>query len=273
MKTGIELIKEINECSLKKGRAAFWWLGQLGYIIKLGMNTIYIDIFLSDIPNRNIKPLLKAEEITNADFIIGSHDHIDHIDRNVWNIISKSSPSSKFVVPRKYIEELSKDLCISKNRFIGLDDCISIVENDLKITGIAASHEFLNQDPVTGYYPCLGYVLEGNGCTLYHSGDCCIYEGLYSKLKNWNKYTAMFIPINGRDAKRYIANCIGNMTYQEAVDLVGVLKPSIAIPGHYDMFDFNSENPKLFADYLMAKYPDINYWIGEHGQKVIIEEI
>ena len=41
---------------------------------------------------------------------------------------------------------------------------------------------------------------------MYHSGDTCIYEGMYSKLRNWNKIDVMFIPINGRDAKRYREN-------------------------------------------------------------------
>jgi L-ascorbate metabolism protein UlaG (beta-lactamase superfamily) len=61
------------------------------------------------------------------------------------------------------------------------------------------------------------------------------------------------------------------MTYQEAVDLVGDLKPILAVPGHYEMFSANGENPWLFASYLQVKYPEVNYWIGSHGDKVIIK--
>jgi len=110
MKKGIELIEEINNCDLQKGNIAFWWLGQMGYIVKLG------------------------------------------------------------------------DLNIPEARFIGLSDDTSITSEGLKITGIAAAHEFLDKDVVTGSYPYLGFIIEGNGCVLYHSGDTCIYEGLYSKL-------------------------------------------------------------------------------------------
>ena len=66
----------------------------------------------------------------------------------------------------------------------------------------------------------------------------------------------MFPPINGRDAERLRDNCIGNMTYQEAADLVGVLKPGLAVPGHYDMFAFNGEDPRKFVDYVEIKYPE-----------------
>jgi L-ascorbate metabolism protein UlaG (beta-lactamase superfamily) len=60
------------------------------------------------------------------------------------------------------------------------------------------------------------------------------------------------------------------MTYQEAVDLAGNLRPKLVVPGHYEMFSSNSQDPALFADYLDAKYPGIQCWIGDHGEKVIV---
>lgn len=272
VKSGIELINDIDNCILESGNIAFWWIGQLGYVLKIGETVAYIDAFLSDLPNRNIPPLLKPEEIVNADFIIGTHDHVDHIDRDVWYRISISSPKAKFVVPKLLIDELSDNLNISKNRFIGLNDGLSIIEKDIKISAIPAAHEFLDQDAISRCYPYLGYIIEGNGCTIYHSGDTCIYEGIYLKLRQWNNFDVMFIPINGRDAKRYRANLIGNMTYQEAVDLVGTIKPGLVVPGHYEMFDENSENPLLFTDYLDVKYPGIRCWIGNHGEMVSVSK-
>lgn len=271
MKTGLDLINEIDKCKLGSGKVAFWWLGQLGFVVKLGELVIYLDPFLSEHPARNIPSLLNPLEIIHSDFIFGSHDHIDHIDRKVWRQLSLSSPNAKFFVPKVLIGSLSKDLKIPENRFIGLDDSMSVIEKGLKITGIAAAHEFLDRDPDTGCYPYLGYVIEGNGCVIYHSGDMCIYEGLYSKLKKWDRFDIMFIPINGRDGKRYRSNCIGNMTYQEAVDLAGLLKPGLVVPSHYEMFSSNSEDPLLFADYLSAKYPGIEYWIGNHGEMILKE--
>jgi len=273
MKTGTELIKEIQDCSPKEGSLAFWWLGQRGYAIKLGDWTVYIDMFLSDRHDRNIPPLLKPEDVNNAHFIIGSHDHSDHIDRKVWRRLHLSSPNARFIVPKVHITSLSNDLDIPKDRFIGLDDRVSIDLQGLKITGIASAHEFLDRDPITGSYPCLGYVIEGNGCTIYHSGDTCMYEGLQKKLMSWDKIDVMFVPINGRDGRRYRKNIIGNMTYQEAVDLAGTIKPGLVVPGHYEMFSSNSEDPELFADYIGAKYPDVKYWIGKHGEKVIVDKI
>lgn len=273
MKSGLELIQSIDKCTLEKGNMAFWWLGQLGYAVKLGEVVIYIDAYLAENPKRTVAPLLRPEEITNADFIFGSHDHSDHIDRKVWHQLSLSSPKARFVVPKLFIKALSKDLDIPEDRFLGLDDGLSVSEKGIKITGIAAAHEFLDRDTESGNYPYLGFVIEGNDCVLYHSGDTCIYEGLQSKLRNWERLDVMFIPINGRDAERLRRNCIGNMTYQEAVDIAGTIKPGLVVPGHYEMFTLNSENPQLFADYADVKYPGLKYWIGEHGEKVSVKTL
>ena len=46
------------------------------------------------------------------------------------------------------------------------------------------------------------------------------------------------------------------MTYQEAADLAGDVRPGTVIPGHWDMFADNSEDPGLFKDYIETKYKD-----------------
>lgn len=270
MKKGKDLIREINGCIPQHGTAAFWWLGQMGFAVKLGNKTIYLDIFLSERPDRNIPPLLKPDEITNADYIMGTHDHWDHIDRDIWKQLSISSPAARFIVSKLLIPSLSRDLDIPQERFIGLDDGVSVhLPDGMKVSGIASAHEFFDRDPGTGAYPHLGYVIEGNGCTLYHSGDTCIYEGMYQKLRALGKIDIMFLPINGRNGRRYRSGIIGNMTYQEAVDLAGTLKPGLAVPSHYEMFHGNEEDPSLFADYISAKYPEVRCWIGGHGEKVL----
>ena len=151
-------------------------------------------------------------------------------------------------------------------------DCARI--GGVTVHAIAASHEFLDPDPVSGLYPCLQYVIEGNGVRIYHAGDTVRYEGMLPKLKRFGPIDAALLPINGRDAERYRRNCIGNMTFQEAADLAGELQPGLAIPGHWDMFADNPGDPEAFADYLTVKYggrirvirPSLltPVWIGPH---------
>ncbi len=265
MKKSTELLNEIANTA----EDAFWWLGQLGYAVKLDGKVIYIDPFLADHAKRSVPALVQPEELTDADYVVGTHYHTDHIHLETWKRIAAANSDVKFILPDALLDLPEFQEMLPLDRCIGLDDETSFTENGITFTGIAAAHEFLDTNDM-GQNLYLGYVIKGQLHSLYHSGDCCIYEGLQTKLSAYTPLNVMFLPINGRDAERYKRNCIGNMTFQEAVDLAGALMPSLAVPGHYEMFPGNTEDPQLFADYLEAKYPGVNYWIGEHGTRVLI---
>lgn len=270
MKTGKALIVEIDATAVGKGQCALWWLGQHGFAVKLGQTVLYIDAYLSQNWARNVRPLLLPSEVTNADAIIGTHDHADHIDRPVWPEIANASPGAMFLAPQFVRDDLVSTLGLPAARVVGLDDGVSATVGDVEITAIPAAHELLSTDPVTGANEFLGVIIEGNGFCLYHAGDTCLYEGLHARLRTWNLDLAL-LPINGRDAKRLSSGCIGNMTYQEAVDLAGAIKPGLTIPTHFEMFDGNTENPQLFSDYIQVKYPALKAQVPVHGERLLID--
>jgi L-ascorbate metabolism protein UlaG (beta-lactamase superfamily) len=270
MNQGQPLIDEVNATSVSYGQCAFWWLGQHGFIIKLGTAICYLDAYLTPNPGRQVPPLLKAEEVRNANLILGTHDHGDHIDRNAWPAMAAASPDATFIIPQFVRAKGVEDLGLGNARVIGLDKGSRVEVDGIRVTAVPAAHELLDIDPVTGLHPYLGYIVEGNGFSLYHAGDTCIYEGMQSILRQW-KLDLALLPINGRDAKRLKSHCIGNMTYQEAVDLAGAIRPGLTIPTHFDMFAGNSENPQLFVDYMDVKYPGLRTMVPRHGERVVVE--
>jgi L-ascorbate metabolism protein UlaG (beta-lactamase superfamily) len=266
MLTHRALIDDIAACAPPRGTIAAWWLGQHGFVLKGGSTVIYLDPFLTAHPERTVAPLLAPAELANAQFVFGSHDHGDHIDRPVWPAIAAAAPGARFVVPRLLIPRLALELGIPSSRFVGIDDITGDELDGARFTGVAAAHEFLDRDPATGSYPYMGVSIEFNGVTLFHSGDSCVYEGYQTKLSRW-RFDAMILPINGRCAKRLAAGCIGNMTYQEAADLAGALAPGMTIPAHFEMFEFNSLDPTLFTDYMRVKYPKLAVHRPRHGER------
>jgi L-ascorbate metabolism protein UlaG (beta-lactamase superfamily) len=50
MRSGKELLKEIDTCRVNFGELAIWWLGQHSFIVKAGGTIIYLDPFLSPKP-------------------------------------------------------------------------------------------------------------------------------------------------------------------------------------------------------------------------------
>jgi L-ascorbate metabolism protein UlaG (beta-lactamase superfamily) len=262
MARGRRLFEEVRASAAPAG---FWWLRQATFIVKLGGTVVIIDPFLSEMEGRRYPPLFDARDAEGAvDVVACTHDHDDHIDPVAIEGLAKHTKAI-FVAPRAH-EARMRSLGATPDRFIGMNDEESRTVSGITFHAVKASHEFFDRTP-GDLYPHLGYVLQGAGRTVYHPGDGVWWEGLQARLSRWS-FDAMFLPINGRDAKRYRAGIIGNMTYQEAVDLAGGLPVKLAVPMHYDMFALNSADPNLFVDYMEAKYPGRRTWVGEPGEFV-----
>ena len=50
-----------------------------------------------------------------------------------------------------------------------------------------------------------------------------------------------------------------NLSHWEAADLVGKVKPKVAIPCHYDMFPDNTVDPKQFRAAMQLRAPGVAY--------------
>ena len=238
---------------IPEGCAHLWWMGQMGFMMKFGNTMLSLDYFASPREDRQVPPPIPAREVSGLDVIIGTHNHLDHIDHESWRIWKDTCPKAVFVFPARHLSDVLAD-GIRRERCIPLNAGESAVVGDVCIHAIAAAHEFLDQDADTGFFAALQYIVEGNGIKVYHAGDTLRYEGMLALLKAFSPLQAAILPINGRDGERYRRNCIGNMTFQEAADLAGEVRPGLVIPGHWDMFSGNSENPYAFLDYLEAKY-------------------
>ena len=235
------------------GSVSLKWLGQMGFLIETDNTRLCIDYFASSDDQRQTPVPIPAAELKDIDVFLGTHDHLDHIDHEAWKIWAKTNPKAKFVFPAAHMDKIAAD-GVDVHNAVGLNDGESLKLEGLTIHAIAAAHEFLDRDSITGFYPYLQYIIEMDGVRIHHAGDTVRYEGMMPKIQSFGSIDVQILPINGRDAKRYRQNCIGNMTYQEAADLAGEIEPGIVIPGHWDMFADNRGNPDSFADYLDAKY-------------------
>ena len=229
------------------------WLGQMGLMVRSGETTVCIDYYAAKNPARQTPVPIPAEELKGIDAFLGTHNHSDHIDHESWKIWAKTNPDAKFIFPEAHRDKVLSD-GVSPQQAVGINDGERVRVGNMKIHAIAAAHEFLDRDPDTGLYPYLQYVIETEGVIIHHGGDTVRYEGMLPRLQEFGEITLQLLPINGRDGERYRRNCIGNMTYQEAADLTGELGTKLVVPGHWDMFGDNSEDPRKFADYLDAKY-------------------
>ena len=242
----------MSAMNVSQSKVSLAWLGQMGLRITMNETTVLVDYFASSYPERRTLPPIPVEAVRGIDAFLGTHDHLDHIDHGAWRIWASTCPEARFVFPSMHRQSILND-GIPAERQLPIDAGQAVQIGDITIRAIPAAHEFLSPDEA-GRFPCLQYIIEGGGRRIYHAGDTLRYEGMLCKLQSFGSIDAAIVPINGRDGRRYRSNCIGNMTFQEAADLAGELRPGMVIPGHWDMFADNSGDPVAFADYLDAKY-------------------
>lgn len=235
-------------------------LGQSGCQIKVGDTTIYVDPYLSnsvqelDAPDlRRLLPIpIKPEEVTDADWVLITHEHIDHCDPHTLPAIADASPSCRFVGPSGVVERLAGWGVTSSRCYTVSGDWISLSEG-LQLISIPAAHPEVQRDS-EGNPLCVGYILEVAKKRLYIAGDTSVTDELIDALKQVLPISTAILPVNEQNYFRSRRGIIGNMSVREAFTLAEELSIDRIIPVHWDMFDINSVSP----DEIVAVYKQMN---------------
>ena len=247
----------------------FTHLGQMSFLFGFGGTKVGVDLFLTPLKGRLVKPQAKAADLMDVAFFIGTHDHADHIDRPLWRELARLGCPAKFLVPAYVAADVVRDTGLPRAQVVGLAQGESVEIGGVRATALASAHERLVFDR-RGRAKNLGFVLEGKGVCVYHAGDCCPYEGLETTLRGFGRLDAAFLPINGRDAWRLTHDFIGCMDAHEAVELAGGLGAKALVPGHYDMFKPNLGDVRECVAFAKAKYPKLKVIVPQTGKEQCI---
>jgi L-ascorbate metabolism protein UlaG (beta-lactamase superfamily) len=125
--------------------------------------------------------------------------------------------------------------------------------------GIPAAHNEIDRNEL-GQCKYMGYVIEIGGKKIYHSGDTLLFDGMANLLRPF-KLDLALLPINGNDPTRGVA---GNLSIDEAIQLGLDIEAKLVIPCHYDMFTFNTADPKEFT--AKAEATGLNHRVLRVGE-------
>ena len=273
-----ELIKEIHDSDDNTKDFHLWWLGQSGFLIKWGKKFILLDPYLSDSltkkysntdkpHDRITEKVIDPAKLDFINTITSSHNHTDHLDGETLASISSTEREVQLVLPQANIEFAEERLGKkNKIRLIGITEENKITIDGFTITGIAAAHNDLERDE-NGHPKFMGLIISFGKWNIYHSGDTLWYPQLTSELLKFNIDVAI-VPINGNKPERRVA---GNLNGFEAAALSRAINAKIAIPHHFDMFEFNTASPEEFI--LACEGLNQKFKVLRNGQKWSFSEL
>jgi L-ascorbate metabolism protein UlaG (beta-lactamase superfamily) len=245
-----------------------WWLGQAGFRLRApsGGPSVFIDPFLSPHVDRIWSPEVDAGALAQADLLLVSHEHLDHLDRPILRAAAHE-PGSRFVlvVPRPLRDAVIHDLGIPAERVLGAQPDEPIEQGGIRVDPVPARHGVNVADAYTfgqeisaGEIRYLGYVVGIDGVRVYHAGDCSPYPGQAEQLRALAPHIAL-LPINGRDFFRETEhNIVGNMDHREAARLASDIGVQLLIPMHWEMFARNRGYPDDLIGYATAEFPRLS---------------
>jgi L-ascorbate metabolism protein UlaG (beta-lactamase superfamily) len=248
------LLADIRAADRRDGGFRLWWLGQSGFVLQWQGIHVLLDPYLSDSLTQKYrqtdKPhvrmtelVIDPAELSFVDVVSSSHNHTDHLDAETLGPILARNAGMKLVIPEANRAFVADRLKIEPTMPIGLDDGVTIELSGIRVSGVASAHDTVELDQ-HGHVKTLGYVFQFGAWSLYHSGDTLRYEGMAEKLRPFAVDVAV-LPINGRAPERRVA---GNLSGPEAAQLAHDIGAKLAIPCHFEMFEFNTATPEAFVE-------------------------
>lgn len=272
--------KMILDTNLLPEQAALYYLGQVGLLIQFRGKFILVDGYLSDsvdrmsaggpvVWKRNYPWPVRPSELDFVDYVFCTHAHTDHADPDTLSAIAAVNRKARFFGPAPVCEILP-GFGVPKDRIelIRADETMKL-DDDISVRAIPAAHEELHPDG-EGSYEELGYIFSLDGLKVYHSGDCCPYDGLIERVKGCD---AALMPINGKDYFRTnVQNIIGCFDSVEAITIAKEAGIGVLLPGHFDLYNCNMVNPAYFVDCIQRIAPGQKYHIFQPGERYILQK-
>jgi L-ascorbate metabolism protein UlaG (beta-lactamase superfamily) len=202
------------------------FLGHSTVRVEMAGRTVLTDPLLADTVGllRRVVPLPDPATWAGVDIVLISHLHGDHLHLPSLRTVG---PTTRIVVPRgagawlrgrgfPRVDELSAGEAIS--------------DGGLRITAVRADHSGHRWGPRSTHGPAtesLGYLLEGDGTTVYASGDTGLFAGM--GVLAARAVDVALLPVWGWGPNLGP----GHLDPVTAADAVELIRPRVAVPVHW----------------------------------------
>jgi L-ascorbate metabolism protein UlaG (beta-lactamase superfamily) len=213
------------------------WLGQSGFLVETAGLRILVDPFVSEHPARIVPPPPLELVADGIDWLLVTHEHVDHLDLEFIDTLAARSPGARVVLPAAVAADTKLPLQAE-----GVEAGQRVQLGGVSVLAVPAVHKLATTDEYNDER-FVGYVLEAPPSTIYHAGDTILTDELFESLQDVRP-TVCLLPVNGRDWFRERDGLVGNLDAREAVALATSLGANTLVPVHWDLFVGNTVDPE-----------------------------
>ncbi len=203
----------VSQIGYRGGQLEYiYYMGHASFELMLGGRRLIIDPFFGASirgKQRSIPSSGSVEKIVKADFVLVTHEHPDHFEKEtVQEIVRRTG--AMVVAPRTVLSQVN----VPENRKVDVraGDKFNLYGVDIEVT--QAVHP-------QSEYP-VGYVVSSGGKRVYHAGDTYEFAKMIDIKADW-----ALLPIGGSYT----------MDTLSAIKACEEMRPKYAVPIHYNTFD------------------------------------
>ena len=199
------------------------WMGQAGLLIETEGVKIIVDPYLTDsvvkVNPKNYRRVPADESFFDIvpDVIICTHNHLDHVDPETLPVYLGRGGSILCLAPEAAWSEMKK--YGGDHNYVKFNRGSQWTRGGVRFYAVRAEHS----DP----HP-IGVIIEAEGKRLYVTGDTLYNTAIFEDVLPFAPIDAVFVPING------VGN---NMNMADAARFCEVIRPRVAVPIHWGLFD------------------------------------
>jgi L-ascorbate metabolism protein UlaG (beta-lactamase superfamily) len=223
------------------------WIGHATVLVRLAGRTMLFDPIFSERasplplagPKRVVPLPIDIDELPGIDVVMISHNHYDHLDEaTVRRLAAMPQGSPRFLVPlglKAWFAELGI------TRVDEYDWWQGTTEGPLAITFVPVQHWSRRRLDDTNQTLWGGWVVEGEGMKLVHTGDTGFSKDFRDIGERLGPFDMAFIPI-GAYAPRWFMKVM-HVDVPEAVQVREDLRARRAIGIHWGTFESLADEP------------------------------
>jgi L-ascorbate metabolism protein UlaG (beta-lactamase superfamily) len=213
------------------------WLGHASFLVSLDGHRFLIDPVFSShagwLYRRYLPPALSIDQLPEVAAVLVTHNHYDHLDVEVFR---RLGDRVHVIIPEGMGPWMQRHGC---TRIIELGWWQEAEVGELRVTLVPACHWSRRGIFDTNQVLWGGYVVEGGGRSIYHSGDSAWFEGFADIGRRFPDLDAAMLPIGGYEPAWFMEHY--HLNPEQAGQAFLELGARHLIPMHWGTFQLTDE--------------------------------